>query len=310
MDKKNSVKRIVLFTVLAFSLTAFFIVVFNNILSGNRYFPETQEDGNPFNIFAGYAAMLGPASAVFITRKITKEGMSEHMLIPGFEKNLKYYIMSFVTVLSLYLACALLLPVYSGCGYAANEMAARLSTIVSGLWLQFALILIYFGEEYGWRGYLFPKLEKLTGIVPAVFITGIIWGVWHTPVLLLGQNFGRDLKYYPLSNIGLMCLMCIFITPFLVYVSRKSNSVWPAAAGHFLFNNLQGVMMTMFLDIKEDEITETKSLAHQSLTVLFIFLAVLFAVYMILLISDNKKNNSKTSGDKRNNLKLNTAVTR
>jgi len=300
LDKKNSVKRIVLFTVLAFSLSAFFIVVFNNILSGNRYFPETQEDGNPFNTFAGYAAMLGPASAVFITRKITKEGMAEHMLIPGFRKNLKYYVMAFVTVLILYLACAVVFPVYSGFGYAANEMSVRVSIIVSGLWLQFAAILIYFGEEYGWRGYLFPKLEKLTGTVPAVLGTGIIWGVWHTPVLLLGQNFGRDLKYYPFSNIGLMCLLCIFITPFLVYVSRKSNSVWPAATGHFLFNNLQGIMMTMFTDIKEDEITDelAKNIAHQSLPVLYIFLAVMFAVYMIILLRDNKKNNSKTSEDK------------
>ncbi len=294
-----TVKRIVLFTVLAFSLTAFFIVLFNNILSGNKYFPETQEDGNPFNIFAGYTGMLGPAAAVFITRKITKEGMAEHMLVPGFRKNLKYYIMSFVTVIILYLACSLALPAVSGYGFAVHDAGPEISVVISTLYLQFVMILIYFGEEYGWRGYLFPKLEKLAGTVPAVFITGIIWGLWHTPVLLLGQNFGRDMKFFPVSNILIMCLMCIFLTPFLAYVSKKSSSVWPAATGHFLFNKLQGVMLSVFLNINEDDITDevSKQLHNDGLKVLYAFLALMFAVYMVLLIRDNRKN--KKTSEKR-----------
>lgn len=102
------------------------------------------------------------------------------------------------------------------------------------LYLQFILIIMYFGEAYGWRGYLYPKLEKLYGTVPAVFISGIIWGVWRTPVLLDGHNFGREMKFFPVSNIALMCLMCIFLAPFHAYVSKKSNSIWPAACAHFL----------------------------------------------------------------------------
>jgi len=42
-----------------------------------------------------------------------------------------------------------------------------------------------FGEELGWRGYLLPKLMPL-GKARAYLILGVIWGLWHTPLVLLG----------------------------------------------------------------------------------------------------------------------------
>jgi uncharacterized protein len=41
-------------------------------------------------------------------------------------------------------------------------------------------LLMVFGEEYGWRGYLLPKLLPL-GEIRASLIVGVIWGVWHFP---------------------------------------------------------------------------------------------------------------------------------
>lgn len=45
-----------------------------------------------------------------------------------------------------------------------------------------------FGEEFGWRGYLLPKLLPL-GEVKAAIIVGLIWGPWHLPVLIVGLNY-------------------------------------------------------------------------------------------------------------------------
>jgi membrane protease YdiL (CAAX protease family) len=45
-----------------------------------------------------------------------------------------------------------------------------------------------FGEEFGWRGYLLPKLLPL-GEVKAAVIVGLIWGPWHLPVLIVGLNY-------------------------------------------------------------------------------------------------------------------------
>ena len=45
-------------------------------------------------------------------------------------------------------------------------------------------MIFTFGEEFGWRGYLLPRLAPLGGISAAI-ITGVIWGLWHTPVIVL-----------------------------------------------------------------------------------------------------------------------------
>lgn len=50
--------------------------------------------------------------------------------------------------------------------------------------------VLAFGEEVGWRGLLLPALRPL-GDWPAVLITGVVWGVWHAPIVLLGYNFDR-----------------------------------------------------------------------------------------------------------------------
>jgi membrane protease YdiL (CAAX protease family) len=48
--------------------------------------------------------------------------------------------------------------------------------------------LLAFGEEYGWRGYLLPKLLPL-GEIKAALIVGLIWGSWHVPILVAGLNY-------------------------------------------------------------------------------------------------------------------------
>jgi hypothetical protein len=44
-----------------------------------------------------------------------------------------------------------------------------------------------FGEEFGWRGYLLPKLLPL-GKWKAYLLVGVIWGFWHAPLILVGFN--------------------------------------------------------------------------------------------------------------------------
>jgi hypothetical protein len=67
-----------------------------------------------------------------------------------------------------------------------------------------------FGEEYGWRGYLLPKLLPL-GDLKASFVVALIWAPWHLPVLLAGLNYpGRSiplvLAVFGLSTVALSLL--------------------------------------------------------------------------------------------------------
>ena len=44
------------------------------------------------------------------------------------------------------------------------------------------------GEEFGWRGYGLPGLQARMGWRPASLILGLLWGVWHLPLLFVADT--------------------------------------------------------------------------------------------------------------------------
>lgn len=90
-------------------------------------------------------------------------------------------------------------------------------------------------EEIGWRGYMMPELMRL-GRVPALLVGGVIWGLWHTPLTLLGHNFQTDAWWGPL----VMSVGCIVLGTVLSWARLRTDSVWPAAIGHGMFNAAAG----------------------------------------------------------------------
>jgi uncharacterized protein len=98
--------------------------------------------------------------------------------------------------------------------------------------------LFALGEEIGWRGYLLPKLMPL-GTVPALIASGLIWALWHAPVILLGYNYGATPGWLALAC---MSAMCIVVGSVLAWTRLRSGSVWPAALGHGAFNSAAGLV--------------------------------------------------------------------
>lgn len=93
------------------------------------------------------------------------------------------------------------------------------------------------GEEAGWRGYLLPALLPL-GRLPALLITGVIWAVWHLPLILLGYE-------YPGAPRGIALLtfvvFCIGAGALLGWFRLRSGSVLPAAVAHGAINAWAGL---------------------------------------------------------------------
>ncbi len=92
----------------------------------------------------------------------------------------------------------------------------------------------FLGEEYGWRYYLQPLLQKRFGLRKGVLLLGIVWGVWH--VFL-------DFFYYTTPDRGLIMttnqiITCVTIGIFLAWVYMKTNNIWVPVVIHFLNNNL------------------------------------------------------------------------
>jgi membrane protease YdiL (CAAX protease family) len=92
------------------------------------------------------------------------------------------------------------------------------------------------GEEIGWRGWLLPKLMPL-GVVPALAASGVIWGLWHAPLILLGYNYPNSPGWLGLST---MVGMCILMGAVFGWLRLRSQSVWAPALAHGSFNAAAG----------------------------------------------------------------------
>ena len=99
-------------------------------------------------------------------------------------------------------------------------------------------LLIAFGEEYGWRGYLQGELIKM-GKIRGILLLGVIWGLWHAPVIMMGHNYPG----YPLLGVLVMILYTVGLGFFLGYAMLKTGSVWMAAYLHALNNSIASFLM-------------------------------------------------------------------
>ncbi len=133
------------------------------------------------------------------------------------------------------------------------EQVAQLSASIPGFWgllgLAFggALLagftvngLFAFGEEYGWRGWLADELRPL-GPIWANLIIGVLWGLWHAPLILMGFNYGD----YGRIGVIMMMVFCVPMS-FLLWCSREvTGSLLAPAILHGALNGFAGVFLVL-----------------------------------------------------------------
>ena len=108
-----------------------------------------------------------------------------------------------------------------------------LSGLLSGVTINAVFAL---GEEIAWRGFL---LNMFSGkkFWKVALCTGIIWGLWHAPIILNGHNYPQ----HPVVGVFLMVVFCVLMTPILMYFRQKSGSVIVPAIMHGTFNAVAGL---------------------------------------------------------------------
>ncbi|GAB2524676.1 CPBP family intramembrane metalloprotease [Microbacterium petrolearium] len=100
--------------------------------------------------------------------------------------------------------------------------------------------LLAFGEEVGWRGWLLAALRPW-GTWPALLFSGVIWGLWHAPVTLLGHNFGRT----DATGVLLMIGGCVAWGVLLGWTRLRTGSIWPAVFAHGAMNAVGGIVVVL-----------------------------------------------------------------
>lgn len=100
--------------------------------------------------------------------------------------------------------------------------------------------VVSFGEEWGWRGWLLPRLQKL-GVLRSLLVSGVIWGVWHAPLTALGYNYPTLGPWAALMFTG----FCVLFGVLIGWLRLYSGSVWPCVIAHGSFNASAGVIMVL-----------------------------------------------------------------
>ena len=95
--------------------------------------------------------------------------------------------------------------------------------------------ILLISEELGWRGYLWAKTRHL-GFWKASLFIGVIWGLWHAPIIAMGHNYGRDYPGYPFSGMFAMIVFTTLMSPIISYLRLKNGSVWAATLFHGTIN--------------------------------------------------------------------------
>lgn len=93
------------------------------------------------------------------------------------------------------------------------------------------------GEEIGWRGFLLPRLCRF-GQWPAAVLTGVAWGLWHAPLILLGYNYPG---LVPAAALACMVVFCVLLSVLLSWLRLASGSIWPSAIAHGFINGSVGL---------------------------------------------------------------------
>lgn len=114
-----------------------------------------------------------------------------------------------------------------------------------------------FGEELGWRGFLQREFGLMgLGFWRSSALIGVIWGIWHAPLILQGHNYPQ----HPVAGVFMMIIGTLLMAPILGYIRLKAKSVIAAAVFHGTFNGTYGLAI-MTIKGGNDLLTGTLGLA-------------------------------------------------
>ena len=262
MEKGNKLetRRIWLFLIITFAMTYAWTIglIWPRVLGRDAVTFTTEE--TLINTALTAVLMFFPGIGVLITRLVTREGFKNAMLRLNLKGNGRYYLIGWFGPLVLTLVGTLLYFVIFPSEFTLTSYLAQMATLPVSpklFWVVQLLLMMVapllnlipcFGEEWGWRGYLLPKVAQRMTFLPTILLTGFIWGIWHAPIIVAGHNYGMSYPGYPWWGIIAMCVFCIVVGTLFSYVTLKTKSCWPAVFAHGMLNGTASVGVIFLAD--------------------------------------------------------------
>jgi membrane protease YdiL (CAAX protease family) len=234
MKIKSSLEKheITIFSVIAIALSA--LICYISYLTGNQN----------ISILAVFTPSLGALTLTAITKG--KPGVYALFVNQTLKKTAFKWI---------------LLSLFGIPAIASLAMLTSLDFNISGFHLRttqlmpqvVVIVLIALGEEYGWRGYLLPRLMKKLSVFYSSLVLGLIWGFWHFPAYLIGTGVPREMDF-PVFLLWVL-LGTLFISWIYYYTRSVLTSILIHMSANAAFNYLlilpefTGSMKTFWLFI-------------------------------------------------------------
>lgn len=193
--------------------------------------------------------MWSPATAAILTCKIFGRDLGTLGWKWG---KTRYQVASYLIPLGYATVAYVFIWVFRLGGFYDHEFVSRLTQRFGlGSLPDWASISLYFvlagtvgmvrscasalGEEIGWRGFLVPQLAKMTSFTNTALISGVIWSLWHYPILIFADYNAGTPTWYGLTCFTVMVISISFV---FAWMRLKSGSLWTGVllhASHNLF---------------------------------------------------------------------------
>ncbi|MDO4732452.1 MAG: CPBP family intramembrane metalloprotease [Bacillota bacterium] len=232
--KKESGKGLLLFLLLSFGLSwaITLLIQLGGGLSGWRSLLLS-------------VCMLMPALSALLCKALYRLPWSDLALRPKFRGNWGCYLLACFGPTLLITAGAVLYFLLfpgdfdpTGNGMALFPGMLLFNLLFSAVLSPVANILFCAGEELGWRGFLLTRLLENGSPRRAMLLSGLIWGIWHGPMIAMGHNYGLDYPGWPWLGIFAMLLFCFSAGCLFSWLRMRTGSFWPAALAHGAMNGM------------------------------------------------------------------------
>jgi uncharacterized protein len=175
----------------------------------------------------------------------------------------------------------LLVPAVSFLSYLVStklNISIALPAIIMGcVWPLFSS----FGEEFGWRGYAFTRLNSRFGFVQTSILIGLIWGIWHLPMDYIGFRSHGWIFIPEFILVGPLLLTAHSLI--MSYLFCKAKNTVVAIIYHYTITS-SAILLPMFFTSSPAKTSVDISILFQPVAAVVIF----WIIAIVLLVKGDK----------------------